>query len=554
MSTQEERSALRLRELEEIVAVRNREIAHLERELQTRIKRKNRKIMKLELELFHETRRSEDLDHRWFELASDYERVCADLDRTGAVLHSLESHPLIRVLRKLRWIARGMPLRNRLRARTKAVAPTTDADTSTPIVLPTSTTPVASILVIAWRDAPHLRACLTSVVEHVHHVPYEVILIMNEPSDALSSFVAEMTTGLTTVVTRVNVGYGGAVNLGAKRARGEFIVLLNDDATVEEDWLEQLVETARRRPAAGAVGSTTLFLDGTIQEAGSVIWRDGSSIKVGRDLAHGVRDYEFERPVDHCSGTSLLVRRSLWEEIDGMDADAYYPAYYEDTDICLRIIEHGSQVWYQPRSVVRHIESASTESLFRRFLFEKNQAVFVRRWAARLATHVSPGKLSVVEINEALWRAMGRPVRVLVIGEPNEFAHRLGFSLIEDPRVHFTLLAPSAPVENKILCRQGVAVIDAIDPTDLRPRLVSGELRFDLIVDLHPEENSSLGELVTKACSRTPICDLGVADGASVPVHLSRWGSSEAPKSWSSLIECLVARDIAAQERERSHG
>ena len=277
---------------------------------------------------------------------------------------------------------------------------------------------MASVIVLAWKTAPHLLNCLRSLQHAVKQVPSEVVLVLNEPDSDLTSALETSVRGAVVVKSRVNLGYGGGVNLGARHSRGAYVVLLNDDTEVDEHWLEALIETAERRPMAGAVGGTSLFFDGTIQEAGNIVWADGSTVKVGRDLPAGNAKYDYERKVDYCGGSSLLVRRECWDRLGGMEPELYYPAYYEDTDLCLRIVsELGLEVWYQPRSVVRHYESAATSSHFRSFLFHRNRGVFIERWHDLLATRdeARPGDPKSVE--RAAWHAAGSRPRVLLIDD-----------------------------------------------------------------------------------------------------------------------------------------
>lgn len=265
----------------------------------------------------------------------------------------------------------------------------------TRLVFPAEPDPVASIIVVGWQDAPLLISCLASLKANVAGCRFEVLLVLNEPTYRLQAALALSVRGVRTWLFETNLGFGGAVNLAAAEARGKYIVLLNDDSLVESNWLESLVETAERREC-GAVGSTFLNPDGTLQEAGSILWSDGHTAAVGSGglLGH----WDFERQVDYCSGASLLVRRDAWEELGGFDS-RYYPAYYEDVDFALRLKQKGWSVWYQPVSRVRHVRSASTVLSLRTFLSERNRQVFVERWAELLARR---------ETQELLRRPCGR--------------------------------------------------------------------------------------------------------------------------------------------------
>ena len=277
------------------------------------------------------------------------------------------------------------------------------------ISFPTPTEPFVSLIIVGLRDAPLLERCLASIEETVLGVSYEVILILNDPTPRLQDLILNGVRGVHITAFRANLGFGRAVNFAASKAKGRFLVLVNDDAVVVRDWLSSLLETAERHPEAGIVGGTTLHPDGTIQEAGSILWSDGSTVAVGEGETHS--SMRFERRVDYCSGCSFLVRRNVWDDLGGFD-DSFYPAYYEDVDLCLRAAERGWEVWYQPRSVAVHERSASTNRMLLDFLFLRGRENFLSRWSSRLKNHESPGN-----IESAVWKSMGSPLRVLVIDD-----------------------------------------------------------------------------------------------------------------------------------------
>ena len=216
------------------------------------------------------------------------------------------------------------------------------------IVFPDCPDPVVSIVTVGFGRAPHLLSCLASVAMGVRSIPYEVIVVLNGTSESVSTELARRVDGVKVAASRVNRGFAGACNIGVSMASGEFVALLNDDTIVEPGWLESLVDSLRRRPQVGAVGSRLLHSDGSLQEAGQVIWNDGSTACVGRDLPEENHAYEWARRVDYCSGSSLLIRRSTWERVGGLD-ESFFPAYCEDVDLCLRIAKGRSGSVVRPQ-------------------------------------------------------------------------------------------------------------------------------------------------------------------------------------------------------------
>jgi GT2 family glycosyltransferase len=286
----------------------------------------------------------------------------------------------------------------------------------TVITLQPSDSPRASVLVLSRRDAPMLQACLSSLARNIRRdVPFEVIVLLNGADEDVAALCAERVVGARVERSRVNLGFPAGTNRAAAHARGEFLVLLNDDTEIEPGWLDSLIGTADEHPRAGAIGSRILFPDGSVQEAGGVIWSDGTTAQVGRGLPPASLRHLFVREVDYCSGASLLVRRSTWRLVGGLDED-YFPGYYEDVDLCLAIRELGQQVLYEPRSRVVHHESGTLDDGLRARVAERNVQRLRSKWSAQLAAREPGGPASAAAVDRAALRAQGRPQRILVIG------------------------------------------------------------------------------------------------------------------------------------------
>jgi O-antigen biosynthesis protein len=361
--------------------------------------------------------------------------------------------------------------------------------------------PVVTIVVLGWRAAPHLLDCLRAVSMIDRSVTFEVIVTLNEPADQLVNDLKQHVTGARIIQSRVNLGFGGACNAAVRLARGRYIVLLNDDALVERNWLAPLVETAERRPEISAVGSLFLNIDGSLQESGSLLFSDGLTKAVSGAGAGVAHRFDWARRVDYCSGASLLIRKSIWERLGGFD-EVYFPAYFEDVDLCMRVREIGHEVWLQPLSRVRHIKSASVDDSYKIFLTFRNLRQFVRRWS-----HVLEQRLENVGTEEAIeessvWIGMGMPNRILIIDDripSSSLGSGYGRMLdaltdLTSTGEHFVSLFPTATGvgDRTALCQLGVRILEG----DLATHLSQPHVTYDVVIISRPHNYQLSGELV----------------------------------------------------------
>lgn len=253
------------------------------------------------------------------------------------------------------------------------------------LAFPVGEAPLATVLIPTFGNLPMTLRCLQSIQRHPPAVPYEIVVVEDASGDSDMEVLAGV-PGLRYHRNPENLGFLRSCNAAAAHARGEFLFLLNNDTEVTPDWLDEALALFARFPACGLVGSRLVFPDGRQQEAGGIVWTDGSAWNFGRHGDAGHAQFDFVREVDYCSGAALLLRTRTFLDLGGFDT-RYAPAYYEDTDLAMRLRQQGLKALYCPRSVVIHHEGGShgTDiSAGAKAGQARNRHVFRDRWRAVL--------------------------------------------------------------------------------------------------------------------------------------------------------------------------
>ncbi len=277
--------------------------------------------------------------------------------------------------------------------------------------------PVASIVIPAHNQLQFTLRCLHSLARSGDATPFEVIVVDDASTDE-SPEVLPGIEGLRYLRNAENRGFIDSSNAGAGLARGEFVVLLNNDTIVQPGWLDALLGTFLLHPDTGLAGSKLVYPDGRLQEAGGIVFSDGSAANHGRGGDPADPRYNFVREVDYCSGAALAIHTSVWRELGGFDP-IYRPAYYEDTDLAMRVRQRGLKVRYQPASVVVHVEGVSSGTDVNagvKAYQAINKEKFLQRWAKVLAKqHPAPRAYDGSGIGAWLAASHRSRARILVI-------------------------------------------------------------------------------------------------------------------------------------------
>ncbi|EQM68733.1 glycosyltransferase [Pseudomonas tohonis] len=375
-----------------------------------------------------------------------------------------------------------------------------------------SSAPVVSIVIPVYGKSEYTLHCLASIVRSPPGAAFEVIVVDDCSPDDTFSLLSGV-AGLRLLRNPGNLGFIGSCNNGAAAAKGRFLHFLNNDTAVMPGWLDELLLTFSLFPGTGLVGSKLVYPDGSLQEAGGIIWQDGSAWNFGRGQDPDLPQYNYAREVDYCSAASVLVEKSLFDEFEGFDPH-YSPAYCEDADLALKIRDRGYRVLYQPRSVIVHYEGISCgrdlQSGVKAYQVENMKKMF-SRWQARLSTHQKNGE----DVDRAKDRMATR--RVLILDHctptPDQDAgslaaynslllfREMGFQTTFIPEDNFLYV----PGYTDALQREGIEVLYRPFVHSVESHLKEYGERYDLVYIIRPKVVERHIALVRKYCAQAKV-------------------------------------------------
>lgn len=264
------------------------------------------------------------------------------------------------------------------------------------IELPATEHPEVSVIVLLDGAVEMAERCLTALAACDEDVPFEVVVLLNDPGPELESFVRGSTRGGRIVLCRGNAGPGVGWNLGAAVARAPRLASLHEDSEPEPGWLAPLVETMTET-GAGAVGARLFDGDGSVQNCGWVLFADASHQPITAVNAPEVVAATDPTPADMLSGAAMVVDREAVRAVGGWD-ERFHPAVFVDIDVSTAIWNLGKPVLSVPASRVRHQshafdrrgDSPLTGPRLRTVLFERNSVPFLEKWGPFVSERAAP--------------------------------------------------------------------------------------------------------------------------------------------------------------------
>jgi len=272
--------------------------------------------------------------------------------------------------------------------------------------------PELSIIIVNYNTEKLLMSCLNSIYKNVSDLVFEIIVIDNNSNDSSAEMVKNDFPQIHLIESRKNLGFVKANNLGAQKARGKYILLLNSDTEVTEEGFSAIINFMNSSPDAAIVGGKIFLTNNAIQDScrrfptliSEFFNQTTCLVKYFNPFAYKLNMLNFDHneiiKVDWVTGAYMFIRKSIIDDIGLFDPAIFM--YFEDTDFCFRAKKAGYNVYFVPFGKIYHYHGGSSKKILARtvaycFL---SSIVFFKKKYSLAQTHIY--KFSVIFV----WRLL----------------------------------------------------------------------------------------------------------------------------------------------------
>ncbi|MBG9588635.1 glycosyltransferase family 2 protein [Cytobacillus firmus] len=234
---------------------------------------------------------------------------------------------------------------------------------------------LTSIIILTQNGFQHTKRCIQSISDHTE-ARYELICIDNGSSDGTSEYLKTLPNS-TVIVNEINTGFPGGCNQGFSMAKGEYIVILNNDTVVTKKWLSKLIKWLEIDDKIGIVGPRSNFVLPE-QMIHQVPYHTIDEMHIFADKwMEKNKEQGFTAP--YLSGFCMAFKKELLLKIGGMD-ERFYPGYFEDIDFSIRARIAAKKLWVANDVYIHHHGSSSFKRLKQNKILNVNREKFLKKW------------------------------------------------------------------------------------------------------------------------------------------------------------------------------
>jgi hypothetical protein len=230
---------------------------------------------------------------------------------------------------------------------------------------------LVSIIIVNWNAKEYLKGCIDSILSQTF-TDYEIILVDNASSDDSVVFVEDNFPEVKIIKNNSNIGFAGGNNIGIEASNGKIIALLNPDTIVDKDWLSILINVMKSSEKISAVTGKMYYLGDKYGK--NTVFCTWSKVNPYSASPYNFHDDEPISKVDYLSGAAMIIKKDVLGEIGLMDPD--YFLYFEETDLCARMIRSGYDLLYVPSAIVWHEVSPLSNSIKKIYYMERSRIRF----------------------------------------------------------------------------------------------------------------------------------------------------------------------------------
>ena len=221
---------------------------------------------------------------------------------------------------------------------------------------------VCSIIILSYNTQELLKQCLTSIFKHIHGIQFEVIIVDNNSHDGSVEMVKKNFPKVLLIENKENAGFAKGANVGAQKARGEYLLFLNSDTTMIDQGVRNMISYMEKYPGVAIVGGNLQNHEGgTSKSFGEFLTLPEVILMLFFDRGRK-KDRKTVSPVEWVSGGYMLVRAAVFDKIGGFDE--HFFMYLEDMELCYRVKKDGLNVVYYPDAKVKHVGQGSSNRSF----------------------------------------------------------------------------------------------------------------------------------------------------------------------------------------------
>lgn len=221
---------------------------------------------------------------------------------------------------------------------------------------------MVSIIVLSYNTASLLESCLTSLITYAPKTPYEIIVVDNASHDESVSLVKKKFPRVRLIENKENAGFAKGGNIGARHAKGDFLLFFNSDAQLQKP-LDEMISFLQKNDTIGVVGGKLLASQGQTSHSHGrffTLWNTFLFFFFGDKFTK--QKSESMQQVDWVSGGFMLIKKDLFEKIGGFDE--HFFMYIEDMELCYRVKHQGKSVYFYPHAVALHLAQGSSNRSF----------------------------------------------------------------------------------------------------------------------------------------------------------------------------------------------